>query len=352
MSRFKRWVLWAALIAIVLLTCLSVYGAFLGTDPAQAFFNSLPLTVYWFALAALLVVGIVIFRRLLRVPALLLMHVGCFLVLAGSMWGSEAGHALQQRVFGIDKIMVGQMPILEGTAENRVMIFDSDERRSLPFFVRLADFRVEYYPAGTLFIQDAAGRAWRLVAEPGNTLVLGHGLGTVTILNVYQNFKMDIGGDKPVAFDAPGGSNPAVQLQVAGADGTVTNRYVFENSPGHARPQDQLSMSYRRTIRDYISSLQIVKDGAVVATKEIEVNHPWHYGGYHFYQQAYGENEMGEYTVLRVASDSGLNAVFAGYALLLAALGWHFWGRRILPAVKRIHIAPSDTPSCAQGQGF
>ena len=55
MRRFKRGVLWAALIAIVLLVLLSIYGAFLGAERAQAFFNTLPLAVYWFALIALLV---------------------------------------------------------------------------------------------------------------------------------------------------------------------------------------------------------------------------------------------------------------------------------------------------------
>ena len=45
MNPFKRAVLWTALIAIVLLACLSVYGAFIGDERAQAFFNSLPLAV-------------------------------------------------------------------------------------------------------------------------------------------------------------------------------------------------------------------------------------------------------------------------------------------------------------------
>ena len=55
MNRFKRAMLWAALIAIILLVLLSIYGAFLGAERAQAFFNSLPLAVYWFALIGLLI---------------------------------------------------------------------------------------------------------------------------------------------------------------------------------------------------------------------------------------------------------------------------------------------------------
>ncbi len=347
MSRFKRWVLWAALIAIVLLICFSVRGAFWGADRAQAFFNSLPLAVYWFALVALLVVGIGLFPRLLRVPALLLMHAGCILVLVGAMWGSQAGHTLQKELFGIDKIPVGLMPILEGTTEDHVMVADSNDRPTLPFSVRLVDFRMEYYRVGTLFIQDAAGNGWRLAAEPGKTLELGHDLGTVTVLKVFGNFRMDVASENPVAFDAPGDSNPAVQVRIAKPDGTVTNRYVFENFPGHARAQEQLAMRYGRAVRDYVSALQVIKDGAVVASKDIEVNHPLHYGGYHFYQKDCGTSQMGEYTVLGVASDSGLNAVYLGYIMLVAAVCWHFWGRRILLVLKRVRLAPSDTPANA-----
>jgi hypothetical protein len=346
MSRLTRPVLWAALVAIVLLTCFSIYGAFLGADRAREFFNSLPLAVYWFAFAVLLVVGVVLFRRLRRVPALLLMHTGCVLILAGGMWGSRAGNALQRQLLGIDKICEGRMPILEGTSENRVIVADSNDVPLLPFSVRLRDFRLEYYGVGTLMIRDQAGHMWRTTAEPGKVVELGSGLGTVTVERVFQNFKMDIGGDEPVAFDAPGGSNPAVQVQVAKPDGTVASRYVFESFPGYERPQDRLTMSYRRTVRDFISELEIVRDGVVVASKNIEVNHPLHYGGYHFYQHEYGENQMGEYTVLMVASDSGLNAVYAGYIMLAAAVCWHFWGRRVLA---RVRIVPSDAPAKARG---
>ncbi|MBN1362415.1 MAG: cytochrome c biogenesis protein ResB [Sedimentisphaerales bacterium] len=349
MGRFKRWVLWVALIAIVVLACLSVYGAFLGADRAQAFFNSLPLVVYWLALTGLLAVGILLFRRLLRIPTLLSIHAGCILILVGAMWSSKGGNDLQRQLLGIDKMWMGHMAILEGTAEDRVVVPDSNDRWTLPFAVRLADTRIEHYPTGTLFVWDEAGHAWRLVAEPGQTLGLGQGLGSITIRNVFKNFKMDISGEEPVAFDAPGGSNPAVQVQVTKADGTITTRYVFEYSPGHTRPQDGLVMSYGRAIRDYVSDLRIVKDGAVVAAKEIEVNRPLHYGGYHFYQHEYRENQMGEYVVLRVVSDSGLNAVFAGYVILVAAVCWHFWGRRIVPAIKRVRIVTSDPPPSARG---
>ena len=328
MNRLKRAVLWAALIAVILLALLSIYGAFLGAEPARAFFNSLPLAVYWLALIALLGAGIVLFRRLLRVPALLLMHLGSILVLLGALWGSNGGHAIARRLFGIDKIPQGQIGILEQTQENRVVFADSNSIRELPFFVRLKRFRMEYYEPGSLLIQSRTGQHWRLPAEAGQALSLGEKWGTVTIQRVFENFKIDIQGDEPVASDPPGGSNPALEVTIERPGAAPGKRYVFERMPGHGDSKDPLHMDYSRMVRDYISELEIVKDGAVVAAKDIEVNHPLHYGGYHFYQHSYGEDTLGKYTVLMVVSDSGLRLVYGGYMMLIAGVFWHFWGRR------------------------
>jgi len=349
MSRLKRVLLWAALIAIILLALFSIYGAFLGAERARAFFNTLPLALYWFALASLLVVGVVIFRRLLRVPSLLLMHLGCILVVGGGMWGSKAGQATGKQLLGVDKILEGQMAILEKGEDNRVRFENSNDIVELPFSVRLKDFRMEYYQPGDLLVQSRDGGNWRLPAERGRELSLGENLGKVKIQGVFENFKIGMEGDERVPYDAPGGSNPALEVTIEKPDGTATTRYVFERFPGHPHPEDQIVLSYRRTVSDYISELEIVKDGKVVAAKDIEVNHPLHYGGYHFYQSSYGEDRLGEYTVLSVVSDSGLNAVYAGYAMLIAGICWHFWGRRALTAWKdriaRTVQAPAEPPS-------
>ncbi len=334
MNRFKRAVLWAALIAIVLLVLLSIYGAFLGAERAQAFFNTLPLAVYWFALIVLLIAGIVAFRRLLQIPALLLLHTGCILVLVGAMWGSNGGHAMARRLLGIDKIPQGQMGIPEQTQQNRVILTDSNSTRELPFFVRLKDFRMEYYTPGYLLIHSRTGQNWRAPAEAGQTLSLGEGFGTVSIRRTFENFRIDIQNSEPVAYDEPGGSNPALEVTIERPGAAPGKRYVFERMPGHGNPDDPLKMTYSRMVRDYISELEIVQDGKVVAAKNIEVNHPLHYGGYHFFQHSYGEDKLGDYTVLMVVSDSGLNLVYSGYVMLIAGIFWHFWARRILATVQ------------------
>jgi hypothetical protein len=346
MSRFRRALLWATLAAVILLTVLSIYGAFLGADRAQAFFNSLPLVVYWFAAAALLAAGIVSFSRLLRVPSLLLMHLGCILVLLGAMWGSKPGHALQKRLFGIDKIPHGELDLLGQIDENRVEIPEDGSTGELPFRVRLLDYREEYYEPGQLLIWSRDGRSWRMPAEAGQTLSLDGDLGTVVIRRVFQNFRIDLKEDEPVAYDEPGGSNPALELAIQRSGAAPGRRYVFEQRPGHMNPNDPFVMSYYRSVKDYISELEIVEGGRVVAAKDIEVNHPLHYGGYHIYQhKPGGENAYGnKYTGLLVVSDSGLNVVYGGYMLLIGGVCWHFWGRRILLRFRTHSAIPARIP--------
>jgi hypothetical protein len=101
--------MWAALLLIRLLILFSIYGAFLGSVNAQNFFNSLPLAVYWFILGFVLIVGFISLRKLVRVPSLFLIHLGCILILLGAMYGSEDGQEIQKKLFGIDKIRRGQM---------------------------------------------------------------------------------------------------------------------------------------------------------------------------------------------------------------------------------------------------
>jgi cytochrome c biogenesis protein ResB len=229
-KRFERIVMWVALALVVLSTFLFVYGAFLGSYEAKSFFNSPVLSAYWLVLMALLTAGFATFRRLIRAPGLLLIHAGCILILAGALQGSNAGLKIHNRLFGTDKIQTGGMVIFEGDVENRILLESSGLIKELPFYIKLKDFRIEYY--------------------------------------------------KP------------------------------------------------ESVRDYISDVQVVKDGNVVAEKTIEVNHPLHFGGYHFYQSSY-DADAHRYTVLSVVSDTGLGLVYVGYMMLVTGVFWHFWLRHI-----------------------
>ncbi|MBN2136912.1 MAG: cytochrome c biogenesis protein ResB [Sedimentisphaerales bacterium] len=327
-NMLRRTAMWAAMAIIVLLFFLSVYGAFIGPERAKKFFNSPVLGVYWVAFALLLAVGVVLFRRLLRVPALLLVHAGCIFILAGAIWGSETGRILQKRLFGIDIVPTGQMQIYEGYSDNRVILEDN-EIRELPFHVRLKDFRLEYYEPEHIYIQTRQGdAAWEFPVEVGAEYQLGSGYGSIEILRVFENFRITIDGDSRAIIDEPGtGINAAIEVRMKKPDGRVFTRYVFERSRGNIYPDAELYMSYDRVVSDYVSELQVIRDGQVVAEKDIEVNHPLHFGGYHFYQHSY-DAQAAQYTVLMVGPDTGLNSVYAGYLMLCIGAFWHFWLRK------------------------
>jgi hypothetical protein len=334
MSRFKQAVLWIGLALIILLIFLSIYGAFIGAERAKSFFNSLPLSVYWIALILLLIVGILVFRRLVHIPGLLFIHAGCILILTGAVWGSQAGHKLQKKFFGIDKIPAGQMAIFEGESENRVALENDDEVRELPFYVKLKDFRIEYYKPEYLYIQNRQGKSWKIPAELNAKFSLGDNISTVRIVRKFENFKIKIEGDNRVPYDDPQpGSNAALEVEIKSPGGQVVTKYFFERFPGHIHPEDNFFLSYRRVISEYISELQIIRNNEVVAEKDIEVNHPLHFGGYHLYQADY-DKQAGQYTILTVTSDTGLGTVYAGYLMLCIGVFWHFWLRHIFKAKK------------------
>jgi len=330
MNKFKRTVMWIVLVLLILSIFLSIFGAFVGAEREREFFNSLPLAVYWLAFILLLIVGLTLFRRLVGVPGLLLIHTGCIAVLAGSMWGSEAGHKLQKELFRIDKIRKGQMVIPEGGRENRVLLENNKQIKELPFSVELKDFRIEYYKPQYLQIRTRQGKSWRIPVEIGTEFPLGADFGTVKILRAFENFKVNIEGGKNVPFDDPQpGFNPALEVQIESAEGQVVTKYVFERFGGHVQPADRLLLSYHRNISDYISELQIIENNKVVAEKNIEVNHPLKFGGYNFYQHSY-DDQAGQYTVLLVVSDTGLTVVYAGYLMLCIGVCWHLWLRHLL----------------------
>jgi len=322
--------MWAVMALIVLLFFLSIYGAFLGPKRAKEFFNSVPLAVFWIAFILLLAIGIALFRRLLRVPALLLVHIGCIFVLAGALWGSVGGHEFRRKLLGIDKIPSGYMQIYEGHLDNRV-IMENNKYRELPFYIGLKDFRIEYYKPQYLRVQSRQGDNLMFPVKINTEYPLNSEYGAIKILRIFENFKIQLEGENRTAIDDSGpGSNPALEIEIQKPEGQIIKRYVFERFPGHVSSEDGLYLSYERIISEYTSELYIIRDGQVVAEKNIQVNHPLHYGGYHIYQQDY-DHQAGLYTILKVTSDSGLIGVYAGYLMLCAGLCWHFWINK-LPA--------------------
>ena len=326
-KRLKRATLWAGLCLILLLILFSIYGAFIGAAKAQAFFNSLPLSVYWLAFTLLLIAAIFVFGRLIHFQGLLMMHLGCVLVFGGGMWGSPAGFKLRDAIFNTDTLRTGQMVLHEGMTSDAVETGQGGSK-TLPFSIRLVDFRLEHYDTGRLWIQTPH-EVVAIAAASGSSCTLGGYLGSVEVVRRFANFKIIRQDDQQVVIDDPAGnSNPALELRLTRQDGTQTMRYVFERFEGHVRPEDNFRFRYSRAIRDYISDLEVIKEGTVVARKSIEVNHPLHFGGYFIYQQGY-DHQAGRFTVLRITNDRGVGLVFFGYLLVCAGLLWHQWFRHL-----------------------
>ena len=327
-NRVIRLVLWSGLSLILLLMALSIYGAFIGAEAAQRFFNSIPLTIYWLALTLLLISAILTFRRLLQIRGLFLIHIGCVLVLAGGIWGSQAGFKIRDSLFGTDTIRSGKMIVYKGMTDKAVET-EQGGTKLLPFSIKLVDFRLEYYRPGLLLIRTITGEGYKIPAEPGTKYDLGDNLGSVEIVKKFDRFKLIFEGDKRIAIDDPNGrSNPALEILLIKSDGSRQTRYAFERFPGHVNPNDNLTFSYRRMVRDFISDVEVIEDNKPVAKKSIEVNKPLRFEGYLFYQQGY-DDQAGRYTILSVTSDNGLGIVYLGYIILCAGVFWHFWFSRI-----------------------
>lgn len=351
MVNLKRQVLWCTLIVIALLTIFSVYGAFLGADRAQVFFNSIPLSVYWFLFLATLLVGFVAFKRLIRVPASLMIHLGCVGILIGGLWGSEKGQAIQKSLFGREFIGSGYVMAFPGQQTDDVQVGDGNDMHmeKLPFVVAVDDFRIEYYDSEGQLLIDApsANKRWSMTDDPNTSLDLGEQFGSVKIVKAFRNCRISIGqdGGGTTAYDMPGpGHNPAVELLVTPpGGGEPKTRYIFEQSMGHTTPGSPLTFHYRRgrgMVSDYISDVRILAkrgDEEALTQKSIEVNHPLYHGGYHFYQSSYGQDQMSRqmYTVLSMTHVTGLAWVFGGFLLMCVGIAWQCWFSDIRKVLKQ-----------------
>ncbi len=268
-----------------------------------------------------------------------MVHAGCLLVLGGGLWGSETGHNLQKRFLGVQKVPHGYMVISEGDLESHIVAEDLKRQLGqLPFSIKLKDFRLEHYEPDKeliprLYIRTQEGQELQLAARAGETISLGRHGGKLKVMRIFRNFKIAIKEGERVVTDEEGPKeNPAVEVEIEVPDGNSQTRYVFERFGGFDHKENKLQLSYvsqaARIIRDYFSEIVVIEDEKEVANKTIEVNHPLHYGGYHFYQHSY-DAEAGRYTILSVTSDSGLYAVYSGYWLLCLGVLWQFWLRHI-----------------------
>lgn len=153
MDGFGRAGRWAELAGVALLAALCVVGAFLGPERARAMFNSPPLAVFW--VLALLGAGRGVVGRA-RMPERVAL-VGVVLVLAGGLWGSDAGHRLADRLLGRDRAAGGYMFLPKGRFCDDLFDRDFEHRIGrLPFQLVLREFRFDVDQAAGGVREDAS----------------------------------------------------------------------------------------------------------------------------------------------------------------------------------------------------
>jgi hypothetical protein len=292
MNSFSRIAIQATAIAAVALALLCIAGAFMGAERAAAFFNSAPMAVFWALFAALLVGGAAAGERTYRRPGLLALHVGAALVLAGAFAGSRTVEGIAESLTGRHRVSSGRLIVAQGAADN--VLYDETGVNAvgkLPFFVFLKDFTIERH-----------ARTARLLAREGRERA-GKSTGAVE--------------SAAGASDTQG----AALLPTLLANAEATEGLAQRDAQATAMPAAAVM-----PVRSYRSDVEVIDRTGVTARAAIEVNHPFHYRGYHIYQYAYGFAGDEPYAVLLVKADSGLTAVYAGFGLLCAGTFWWAWG--------------------------
>ena len=226
--------------------------------------------------------------------------------------------------------------------------------KPLPFAIHLTKFEVETYaqPKSTDGPETNASPpsdcdnallvAWpeknlkaTLPIKPGIEQAFGEF--KITILKYVPDFVIDM-NTKEVTSRSSEPRNPAILVAVAGP--TYSNhRWLFAKFPdftmhgpnGPASGPNPLQMIYQNheatpresmsmgPIKSFRSTVDLIDGGTVVGTRRVEVNSPFSYKGYTFYQSGYNPNDL-TYTSLQVVKDPGVPVVYAGFSLMIVGL--------------------------------
>ncbi len=335
-----------ALFFMLLLILFSITGAFLGADRARLFFNSPPLAVFWILLTALFSVGFVFWKSLRRRPFLLLCHAGCVAVLLGGLWGSSAAHRLRAAAGWEARLTKGVMMLRQGQADRQVYRDHQHDPFELPFIVHLAETGVSYYDEPSIGIYARSGKLIGVIPViVGQTVHISDPDGStvkVTLTQRFENLRLQRDHEGMKGFEGPPDrSNPGCEVTLTLPDGSESRQYVFERVDPHFLPNAPFLARYLppHKPKEYKSLLKIERDGQIVREKTIRVNDPLAYGGYHFYQNTFGQDEIGPYSGIMVVSSRGVGLVFFGYALLSVGLFGQYW---VLPLRRRTSRGAAD----------
>jgi len=118
--------------------------------------------------------------------------------------------------------------------------------------------------------------------------------------------------------------NPAALLRISGPQGEVQEWSAMAGPPIQY-PDGKLLVRYvLPAIKTYRSQVTILKGGAAVTTAQIEVNTPFSYGGFTFYQAVADHSQPPRWTGLDVVNDPGSGLVYVGLILVTAGVIYIF----------------------------
>ena len=214
---------------------------------------------------------------------------------------------------------------------------------TLPFEVRLDDFKVERYAASTArealvvhLMKERMTRAFPIAV--GKQFEVPGTPYRVAILRYEPDFVILGKGTYGSRSRSP--NNPAIQVRVVNGSQNHT-QWVFQKFPGmHQSGNSEIRLDYKRMelggrIKDYKSRLQVIQGGKVVASKTIEVNKPLKYRGYAIYQSSY-DRFREAWSGLEIAKDPGVQLVYLGFLFISGGVLFSFYVRPILTGKGRV----------------
>src|ERR1017187_7950475 len=268
----------------------------------------------------------------------MLTHISILLILAGGVirgvWGEK-----------------GYIELREGETNGRVVT--ESGAKPLSFAIHLTKFEIETYD------QPGVGADRKVQAEGANggdvvqvswpernlkaTLPVTTGVEQafgefkITILKYLPDFVVDM-QTREVTSRSSESRNPAILVAVTGP--TYQNhRWLFARFPDfemHTKDTQSsgpspLQMVYESRgaveqktmpagpIKSFKSTLELIEGESVVGQRVVEVNSPFSYKGYTFYQSGYNPEDL-SYTSLQVVKDPGVVVVYSGFAFMVAGL--------------------------------
>ncbi len=277
----------------------------------------------------------------IRAIASTVTHISFVLILAGAVIRGEYGHK-------------GTMSFRQG--ETMDSFSEEAGFSQLPFSVHLKKFEIETYASDSNQPQNVQIVSEQLVvsktgADVIKTLPINLGdeqavvsagdpasgvrAISVRIRRKVLDFVIDT-ATREVVSRSENPVNPAILVDVIEGGTTNQTRWLFARYPDFdmggglhqaATSSSGLKMRYDVEIveppvprvKSYKSTLQIIEGSVTKKEVTVEVNSPFSYKGYTFYQSGYNPEDP-LWTSLQVVNDPGVPVVYAGFLMMILGL--------------------------------